>query len=295
MSLLRALAPLPVLAMVALVIVASVRPGGVDLLFLWKIGWWIIFSGIVATVVLSTLIWNGIQVTIDDKAAWLHGAALDLIKAMENSGPGGAESRAGKAEQTAERFAVVGIAAARRDRDGLPLHSAPGPMGFGMPPSEVDLKLTDAGLALAEIYRKDAANFRRSRGAVRNAALVFIAIVQHSNILSAHAMMTEYMKAQRDDEARSLPGWPSLKLFLDLPTTWPTGDAPERAAATGRTMREVLTAFWALKRVRRTLFKDLSYRTPVVGDRPSRLVEGDNIIKAIREFTRTDDTGQAFL
>ena len=220
MRLLSAVAAFVALVFIAAIIVREVRPGGADLTSMFQALWWAAMAGSVVVAIWLMLGWNSLNITADDKASWLHGAALELIKAMENSGPGGAESRAGKSEATAERFAVAGVARARAGKEGAPMHSAPGPMGFGMPPSEVDLKLTDAALNLAEIYRNDSAKFRRSRGAVRNAALIFVAIVQHGNVLSARTLAIEYMTAQRADAG--LPNWANLKLFLDLP--------PEQAA-----------------------------------------------------------------
>ena len=127
---------------------------------------------------------------------------------------------------------------------------------------------------------------------MRNAALIFVAIVQHGNVLSARTLAIEYMKAQRADAG--LPNWANLKLFLDLPPEQPGGDMPERAQALGRSLGQVLTTGWALKRSRGSLFAGLTYRTPEIGGNPARTVEGDDILKAIREFIRSDNTGQAF-
>jgi hypothetical protein len=260
---------------------ALVMGADIDLMPFFMAGWSIVALGVGATILLVMLYRRRHRNAVGSKIDALQGAAWELIKLMENSGPGGPEARSERAEATTERFAVTGAAAVGRR-----------PLAVWR---EVDPKLTDAGLRLMDLYKADSAKFRKGRGAVRNALVIFLAIVRDRNLQSAYALMVEHMMAQRDEHAagsRSLPNFSNLKIFLDLPTEWPTGDLPEQMR--GQSFYEYLTSSVAVQRLGDEVMNGLEYRTlDSLGSDPIIVADAE-ILKAMREFIRSDNTRRAF-
>lgn len=218
------------------------------------------------------------NVIIGTMADAISGAAVELIKLMENSGPGGAEGRARRAEDTTERFGVNGAAL-------LTL--------AGRAPALIaghrDHKLAEAGMHLMRQYWDDAAKFRKGRGMVRTGVLIFLTIVKHDNLQAAHTLMTEYMKRQQID----WEGFPNLKIFLSIPTEVNACSGAETLQRNGLTWRQYYIATTGLRRAKRNMINSLEYRAPAVDGRPSVRLEGEAVLKAMREFVRSDDTAQA--
>jgi hypothetical protein len=277
------LAGVLILITTSLAIAKRIRPD-LDISIFFMAGWGIVALGAVAAILLGGLFWLQHQEAIGTKASALQGAAWELIKLMENSGPGGAESRAVKAEATTERFAVNGATAVAGRRPLAVLH-------------EHNPGLTEAGLKLMDLYKADSKGFRFGRGGARNGVAVFLSIMRDRNLQAAYVAMVEHMKAQRDELAekgsKGLPNFPNLKMFLDLPTEWPTGRMPEMMRGQG--FYGFVTSNLALQRSAASVLSGLEYKTPAVGDRPALLAYGDDVLKAMREFVRSDDTGAALL
>lgn len=269
------------LAVLGVALIVTIFPE-IDASIAWTIAYCIIGVGVLAAILLGLLTYMRYMTTIYSKMDALQGACWELIKMMENSGPGGAESRATRAETTVERFGVIGATSVLATR---PLATW----------QEINPELTDAGLKLADIYRGDSRGFRASRGAIRNGLAIFLAILRDSNLQSAYTLLVEHMKAQRDEfedsKKKTLPNYANLKQFLDLPIDWPTGDIPERCH--GQTLFGYKTSMRALYGIGSRLFAGLEYQSPAIGDRQAVLFAEAQIPVAMREFIRTDDTGQA--
>lgn len=269
-----------VLATICAAIALRIDPS-IDVSALVNAGWGIVALGAISAILLGLLFKMRHKNAVGSKVDALQGAAWELVKMMENSGPGGPEARGERAEATTEKFAVAGAAAVGRR-----------PLAVWR---EVDPKLTDAGLKLMDLYKTDSAKFRKSRGAVRNAVTIFLALVRDRNLQSAYTLMVEHMMAQRDEAAagsRSLPNFANLKTFLDLPTHWPTGNLPERMHGQG--FYQYLTSSLALSQLGQRVVSGLEYRAlNPQGIDPVIVTDGD-ILKAMREFIRSDNTGAAF-
>lgn len=253
----------------------------IDVSALINVGWGIVGLGAISAILLGLLFKMRHKNAVGSKVDALQGAAWELVKLMENSGPGGPEARGERAEATTEKFAVTGAATVGRR-----------PLAVWR---EVDPRLTDAGLTLMDLYKTDSAKFRKSRGAVRNAVTIFLALVRDRNLQSAYTLMVEHMMAQRDEAAagsRSLPNFANLKIFLDLPTRWPTGDLPERMHGQG--FYQYLTSSLALTKLGSGVMSGLEYRALNPQGIDPIIVTNADILKAMREFIRNDNTGAAF-
>lgn len=275
------LSGLVTLVAASVAIARYIRPD-IDVSAIINLGWGIVAIGAAAALLLGFMVWMRHQDVIGMKTNALQGAAWELIKLMENSGPGGAEGRAVKAEATTERFAVNGARAVAGTRPVAVLR-------------EHDPGLTEAGLKLMELYKADSKGFRFGRGGARNGVAVFLSIMRDRNLQAAYVTMVDHMKAQRDELAekgsRGLPNFSNLKMFLDLPTEWPAGDMPERLRGQG--FYGWMTSNVALTRLGARVFDGLEYKTPAAGDRPALIAHGTDVLKAMREFVRSDDTGAA--
>lgn len=226
---------------------------------------WVLYIGISASILYAILYVLKYNKTVGDKFALLQGAAWDLIFLMEASGPGGAESRAEKAEKTVERFAVNGAERVM----GRPLAAW----------QQIDPKLTDAGLELAKIYKADSSSYRQGRQAVRRAIFIFLAIIRDQNIRAARQMILDYNRRKNAD-------WPSLyhlEEFLDIQA----GEPVEQ------TYFQHATSISAIRKAKASLMKGQNYLTPSISGRDPIEISGKDIFGAMREFTRTDDTGRA--
>lgn len=249
-----------------------------------NMGWGVVGIGAVAALLLGLLFWLQHKDAIGSKIDALQGAAWELVKLMENSGPGGAEARAEKAENTTEKFAVNGAAKVMTPR----------PLAVWR---EHNPGLTEAGLKLMDLYKADSRNFRAYRGGARNGVAAFISVLRDRNLQAAYVTMVDHMKAQRDELAekgsKSLPNLTNLKIFLNLPTEWPRGQMPEEQKGMG--FYGFLTSNIALNRTAGRVLSNMEYKTPAVGGRPALIAHGDDVLKAMREFVRSDDTGAALL
>lgn len=276
------LAGVLILIATSLAIAKRIRPD-LDISIFFMAGWGIVALGAVAAILLGGLFWLQHQEAIGTKASALQGAAWELIKLMENSGPGGAESRAEKAENTTEKFAVNGAAKVMTPR----------PLAVWR---EHNPGLTEAGLKLMDLYKADSKGFRFGRGGARNGVAAFISVLRDRNLQAAYVTVVDHMKAQRDELAekgsKSLPNLTNLKIFLNLPTEWPQGRMPEEQRGMG--FYGFLTSNIALTRTAGHVLSNLEYKTPAVGGRPALIAHGDDVLKAMREFVRSDDTGAAF-
>lgn len=243
---------------------------------MFNIGWGVVSVGLVSALILTWLKYGHHQDAIGSKMSALTGAAWELISLMENSTPGGPESRAVKAEATMEKIAIAGSerVVAR------PLAVV----------RQLDPRLTEAGLKLVEDYKSSSAGFRKSRGAVRQGVRIFLAIIRDRNLQAAYILMVEHMRAQLED--RSLPNFPNLKLFLDIPIDWPDRDMIDRLGGQG--YYGYMTSSAALQRLGQAIFDGLEYKTFDPRGLGALTVTGQDIIVAMREFTRSDDTRGAF-
>lgn len=224
--------------------------------------------------------WQFVKEEVVARADALRGAAFELVKLMENAGPGGAESRATKAEGTAERFAVNGAAT---------VAAAEKPPAMIGTASHIDRGLTAVGDELLKFYRTDSAKFRKGRGQVRTGAMIFLTLVGQKNLNAARMMMIDYIREQMNEPLNSMPNYALLKRFFNMPDDWPQEVPPRK------------WDFWdeqkskmALGRVRKQVFDGISYRTPALDGKPAVLARNHNVIAAVREFIRSDDTAKAF-
>lgn len=259
-------------------IIALVRPD-IDVSMILAARWLVVLVGVGAAFTLSWWLSRRWNILVGNKIDALRGAAFELVTMMEQTRPGGPESRAAVAEQTLERFAIVGTERAVRTR---PL----------VVREEQDLGLTDAGLQLIETWRNEARGFRRDRAATRRGVAAFLALIIDRNLQVGYTLMVKHMKMQRDDMTMTMPDFPNLKMFLDLPTDWPEGDMPEMMS--GQSLIEFLSSNSALNRRGADIFDGLEYQTPALNGRPSIVIRDGDILKAMREFIRNDDTGAAF-
>ena len=254
-----------------------------DVSALVNAGWGIVILGAVAAMLLALLFFARHRDAIGSKSDALQGAAWELIKLMENSGPGGAENRAEKAENTTEKFAVTGATKVMTPR----------PLAVWR---EHNPGLTDAGLKLMDLYKVDSKGFRFGRGGARNGVAAFLSVLRDRNLQAAYVTVVDHMKAQRDELAdkgtKGLPNLTNLKIFLNLPTEWPRGQMPEEQRGQG--FYGYLTSNIALTRMGGQVLRNLEYKTPAFGGRPAIVAHGDDVLRAMREFVRSDDTGAAF-
>jgi hypothetical protein len=243
------------------------------------------FKWILISLILLFLISYGfifyikINQTISKKFDVLRAAAWELIKAMENAGPGGPESRAFKAETTVERFAVAGNVLVEREAAKPALITS----GAGK-----DFALTQSGVGLMRQYWDDAAKFRRGRGYVRTGLMLLLTLVEQKNLHGARMLMIDYMKQRRENP--ELPPLVNMRYFLDLPVSDDDVDARSSQSYLG-----YLTSYFALREAETRVFEGLQYRTPGVDGQPSLVVHDGDVVKAMREFIRSDNTAQAFV
>lgn len=247
--------------------ISSVAWAGLGLLVLFIISYGLVF-------------YIKINQTISKKFDVLRAAAWELIKLMENAGPGGPENRASKAETTVERFAVAGNVLVEREAAKPALIAS----GTGK-----DFALTQSGIGLMRQYWDDSAKFRRGRGHVRTGLMLLLTLVEQKNLHGARMLMIDYMKQRRDNP--ELPPLINMRYFLDLPVS----DDADVDARSSQSYLGYLTSYYALREAETRVFEGLQYRTPPMDALPSMIVRDGDVIRAMREFIRSDNTGQAFL
>jgi hypothetical protein len=263
---------------------------------------------VIVAIILSALIYYGIQSyykwndSVDSRISALKGAAFDLIRLMELTTDGVAK----KWETMSDimyRFAYQGPASVARAINWSPRHGQAQvqsqvqaqAQAQAQAPSEgpdYTTKGHETGMTLIQRRLDDAATFGGNWGNVRQGVAAFLAIMQYENLSSAHFIMTEHMKKQRDEfegkKTKNLPNFGELKKFLGLPIKWPEGDEPEKLQKDGISDHDYKLMTEALEKGKgkiEEMLKTITYNPPTPAGKEPIVVEG-KILDAMRMYLR---------
>lgn len=149
---------------------------------------------------------------VNNKIEALSSAIFDIVREVENCSASGWKNAVKLDSDLTARFAIDGPEKIVGASKLIATYN-------GLDPVDT---LNATGEKMTEYQRTRRLSFLKGRGQLRRAISMLIKLISMRNFNSAYRDAVYYMDDQTKDPGRSMPNFPFMKVFFDLPDFWPS-------------------------------------------------------------------------
>lgn len=218
--------------------------------------------------------WFRLKSYLGTKVEMISSACFDIVKMVENASNSGWKNAVRADADITARFAVegtsqiIGASQLLVSRDGLN-------------PTETLLK---PGEDMRNYQQMRRSNWLTSRRHIRSGVSILIQVLSKGNFSSAYLDLVNYMRDQISDEKKTMPNFPHLKAFFDIPSEWPNEqiikEAEKRDFTNWDYKRINLILWWGKSDIRDALH----FQPPAPEGKPEIDMFGKQTLRALRKF-----------
>jgi hypothetical protein len=211
---------------------------------------------------------------VSKKIELITSAIFDIVRDVENCSASGWRNAVRMDSDLTARFAIEGPERIISASNLIASYD-------GLNPTDT---LTAAGEKLANYQQTRRSSFLRGRGFTRNAISIVYSLLEMRNYNAAFRSLIHYMSEQARSNDGSAPNYPHLKMFFDLPDTWPNDNDVSEAMKRRLSRWDEFVIGRVLHRGRRKIEAALAFHPATPDGEPEIEIRGKATLTAFRKF-----------